>query len=319
MGEFDRITIMKSLINSILTVFIGIFALAQVPVCAQQVRQTVRDELPAFSRIVLGGDFSLNIQYGKQYRARMGVEELFNEYVQFSVNDSTLTVSMDERKVPAEVRKLFRGSGRTPEFRIEVTMPETLRSLRLDGRASLVAADDLVFDPSSVSVQVTDNARIASAMLESKRVELDVDKKAQVTLEVSCDSLIVRQGGNSNLDVTHHAVASRFEAGANASLLVKGETGLLKLDGRGFSKSILNGKAPVMRCRAGGAAQVNAVSLETAQAFAEMSGMGSVLTTAATDDLTVDLSGGATVFFLNDPSIHVLYLKNASLIPYDRK
>ena len=30
--------------------------------------------------------------------ARMAVEELFSDYVQFSVVDSTLTVTMDERK-----------------------------------------------------------------------------------------------------------------------------------------------------------------------------------------------------------------------------
>lgn len=311
---------MKTLNHRILAIAIGIFALALVPVSAQQVRKTVSDELPAFSKIVLGGDFSLDLRYGKQYRARMGVEELFADYVQFSVIDSTLTVSMDERKVPAEVRKLFRGKdSRTPEFRVEVTMPETLRSLQLDGRASLVSADDLVFDASSVALRVMDNARIASVSFGSGRVELSLDKKADVSLGVTCDSLVVRQGGSSSLDVTHHAVACRYEVGGNASLLVKGETGLLKLDAKGFSKSILNGKAPVVRYRMGASAQVNSVSLESAQGFAELSGLGVVLTTAVTEDLTVDMNGGATLYFLNDPAIHIVYLKNASLIPYDRK
>ena len=50
-----------------------------------------------------------------------------------------------------------------------------------------------------------------------------------------------------------------------------------------------------------------------------MAGLNSSLTTAATDELTVDLGTGATVYFLNDPTLRVLYLKNASLIPYDRK
>ena len=100
---------------------------------------------------------------------------------------------------------------------------------------------------------------------------------------------------------------------------MRGETGLLKLDAKGFSKSILNGKAPVARYRIGTSSQVNAVSLENARAFAEVAGLNSSLTTAATDELTVDLGTGASVYFLNDPTLHVLYLKNASLIPYDRK
>lgn len=295
-------------------------ALGALPLSAQRVRSTVQDELPAFSRIALGGEFSLTVRYGKQYRARMAVEELFGDYVQFSVVDSTLTVTMDERKVPGEVRKLFKGKdSRSPEFRVEVTMPETLRELSLDGRAALVAADDLVFDGASVSVKLSDNARIASVAFKADRVRLSLDRKADATLSVSCDSLFVEQGGSSNLDVTHRSTASAFAVSGSTTLLVRGETGLLKLDAKGFSKSILNGKAPVARYRIGTSSQVNAVSLDNARAFAEVAGLNSSLTTAATDELTVDLGTGATVYFLNDPTLRVLYLKNASLIPYDRK
>lgn len=310
---------MKRLNYRLLLVLIAIAAAGSLPLSAQRVRSTVKDELPAFSRIVLGGEFSLDIRYGKQYRARMAVEELFGDYVQFSVADSTLTVTMDERKVPGEVRKLFKGKdSRSPEFRIEVTMPETLRELSLDGRAALVAADDLVFD-ASVSVKLSDNARIASVSFKADRVRLSLDRKADATLSVSCDSLFVEQGGSSNLDVTHRSTASAFAVSGSTTLLVRGETGLLKLDAKGFSKSILNGKAPVARYRIGTSSQVNAVSLDNARAFAEVAGLNSSLTTAATDELTVDLGTGATVYFLNDPTLRVLYLKNASLIPYDRK
>ncbi len=311
---------MKRLNHRLLLVLIAIAASGSLPLSAQRVRATVKDELPAFSRIVLGGEFSLDIRYGKQYRARMAVEELFGDYVQFSVADSTLTVTMDERKVPGEVRKLFKGKdSRSPEFRIEVTMPETLRELALDGRAALVAADDLVFDDSCVSVKLSDNARIASVAFKADRIRLSLDRKADATLSVACDSLSVTLAGGANLDLTHRTAASAFAVSGSASLLVRGETGLLKLDAKGFSKSILNGKAPVVRYRIGTSSQVNAVSLDNARAFAEVAGLNSSLTTAAADELTVDLGTGATVYFLNDPALHVLYLKNASLIPYDRK
>ena len=311
---------MKRLNHRLLLVLIAIAASGSLPLSAQRVRATVKDELPAFSRIVLGGEFSLDIRYGKQYRARMAVEELFGDYVQFSVADSTLTVTMDERKVPGEVRKLFKGKdSRSPEFRIEVTMPETLRELALDGRAALVAADDLVFDDSCVSVKLSDNARIASVAFKADRIRLSLDRKADATLSVACDSLYVTLAGGANLDLTHRTAASAFAVSGSASLLVRGETGLLKLDAKGFSKSILNGKAPVVRYRIGTSSQVNAVSLDNARAFAEVAGLNSSLTTAATDELTVDLGTGATVYFLNDPTLRVLYLKNASLIPYDRK
>ena len=288
-----------------------------MPLFGQSVRETVHEDLPAFHSIELGGDFALDIEYGKQYRMRLSVEELFADYVMFSALDSTLAVTLDERRVPTEVRRLFRGK-EAPVFRVSVTMPETLRSLELDGRSVLLSADDLVVDPDSFELRVTDNARVASLAFGSGRVALTLDKKADVDMSVTCDSLSVSLAGTVDLDMTHHTQVSAFETSGSSTLAVKGETGLLKLNSRGFSKSILNGEAPVVRYKLANSSQVNATLLEAKRAFVEMSGLGS-LTQAASEELSVDLSAGATVYFLNDPAIRVIYLKNASLIPYDRK
>lgn len=261
----------------------------------------------------------MDIRYGKQYAATLGVENLLADYVLFSVMDSTLTVSLDERRVPAEVRKLYRGKdAATPTLNLVVSMPETLRLLRLEDRSVLLSADDLVVDPDGLRVEVTDQARVASFAFGSGCVDLNLDRKGSVKMNVTCDSLHVRQAGNSNLELTYHTQVCAFELNGSCSLAVAGETELMKLDSKGFSKSILNGKAPVVRYKLANSSQVNATMLEAGQAFVEMAGLGT-LTQAASESLTVDLSGGATVYFLNDPAIHVLYLKNASLIPYDRK
>lgn len=304
--------------NSKLVVpFILFVSLVCAPLFGQSVRETVHEDLPAFHSIELGGDFALDIEYGKQYRMRLSVEELFADYVMFSALDSTLAVTLDERRVPTEVRRLFRGK-EAPVFRVSVTMPETLHSLELDGRSVLLSADDLVVDPDSFELRVTDNARVASLAFGSGRVALTLDKKADVDMSVTCDSLSVSLAGTADLDLTHHTQVSAFETSGSSTLAVKGETGLLKLNSRGFSKSILNGEAPVVRYKLANSSQVNATLLEAKRAFVEMSGLGS-LTQAASEELSVDLSAGATVYFLNDPAIRVIYLKNASLIPYDRK
>lgn len=309
---------MKKLTYSFLSLTIFLSALAQ-PLFGQTVRETDYRELPAFHSIELGGDFSLDIQYGKQYEVRLSVEELFADYVMFSALDSTLAVTLDERRVPAEVRRVFRGKdAAAPVFRVFVTMPESLRSLKLDARAVLLSADDLVVDSERFRLQVSENARVASLAFGSGRVELSLDRKADVRMSVTCDSLSVVQAGTANLDLTHHTLVSAFDVSGSSTLALKGETGLLKINARGFTKSILNGTAPVARYKLANSSQVNATLLETSRAFVVMSGLGS-LTQAASEELSVDLSGGATVYFLNDPSIHVIYLKNASLIPYDRK
>ena len=305
--------------NKLVSFVILLGALVHAPLFGQSVRETDHKDLPAFHSIELGGDFALDIEYGKQYTVRLSVEELFADYVLFSVLDSTLAVTLDERHVPAEVRKLFRGKdASTPVFRIYVTMPESLRSLKLSSRAVLLSADDLVVDSDRFQLLVTDNARVASLAFGSGRVALALDKKADVRMSVTCDSLSVVQAGTANLNLTQHTDVSAFDVSGSSTLEVKGETGLLKIDSRGFAKSVLGGEAPVVRYKLANSSQVNATLLESSRAFVEMSGLGS-LTQAASEELSVDLTGGATVYFLNDPAIHVIYLKNASLIPYDRK
>jgi len=310
---------MKALKYRLLALATLFIALASAPTFGQSVREIPVENLTAFHSIEVGGEFVLDIEYGKQYRMQLSVEELFADYVMHSVMDSTLSVTLDERHVPAEVRRLFRGKDAVqPVFRVNVTMPETLRSVKLSSRAILLSADDLVVDSDSFELQITDNARVSSLAFGSGRVTLLLDKKAEANMSVTCDSLTVRQAGTAALELTHHSQVSSFDVSGSSTLTVKGETGLLKLNSVGFSKSILNGSAPVVRYKLANSSQVNATLLEAERAFVEMSGLGS-LTQAASEELTVDLSGGATVYFLNDPAIHVTYLKNASLIPYDRK
>ena len=305
--------------NRILSVFIGILCLGAPALRAQSVRETTRSELPAFSRIELGGEFQAEIRYGKQYQAHLGVETLLADYVRFEVADSTLSVVLDERRVPVEVKRLFRGQDAgSPSFRLVVTMPETLRSLRLTGRAALLAADDLVVDPSGIGIAVTDNARIAAFALRAERVDINLDKRAEASLQAVCDSLQVRLSGSASLQLEQHARTADIGVAGSSALVVSGEVQRLALQARGASKSILNGTAPMARYQLSGTSNVNAVNLESGVARAELSGLCTLLE-AASDDLFADLSSGSTLVFLNDPAIHVLGVKNATLIPYDRR
>ena len=92
---------MKGLAYKILTLVIGIVALGG-PVCsAQALRDVEKNNLSVFTGISLGGDFTLEVRYGAQYSARLTTEEMLADYVQFGVSGGQLSVTLDERKVPA--------------------------------------------------------------------------------------------------------------------------------------------------------------------------------------------------------------------------
>ena len=286
---------------------------------AQTVTRLEPADLPSFDRISLGGDFALELRYGKQFRVQVDVEELYAEYVLLAVEDSSLTVSVDDRRVPGDVRRLYRNrEASQPVFRVSVTMPESLSYLRLADNASLASADDLVFHPDEFALRTTDNARTASFTVPSRRFSLDMDKKSEVLMRCDSDTLFIRMAGNSNLSLEQHVKTTVVNSVANTSLQLEGETEGLDVHLKGTSKAILNGQADHVSFEMANSTNVNAISLECREARATMNGICS-LSLSVTDDLYVDLTHGANLYFLNEPNVHVQYIKNSSLMPYDRK
>ena len=286
---------------------------------AQTVTRLMPEEISAFERISLGGDFALELRYGKQFRVQVDVEELFADYVLMAVEDSSLTVSVDDRRVPGDVRRLYRNrEASQPVFRVSVTMPETLSYLRLSDNASLASADDLVFDPDEFGLRTTDNARTAAFTVRSGRVSLDMDKKSEVQMRSESDTVFVRLAGYASLTLGQRAKRTVVNSVANASVQLEGETEDLDVQMKGTSKAILNGRAARVSFEMANSTNANAISLECREAHASMNGICS-LSLSVTDDLYVDMSHGASLYFLNEPDVHVRYIKNSSLMPYDRK
>ena len=308
---------MRPLVYKILAVAIGILSLGYSAAFAQSPRDIEKNNLSVFTGITLGGEFTLEVKYGSQYAAKLTTEEMLADYVQFAVSDDKLSVSVDERKVPAEVKRLFRGKN-AATYRLIVTMPEGLRSVNLSDKAIFLSADDRVFHPEGVEIIAKENAKINTLKFTSDRVSVKMERKAEATLEVTCDSLDVDMSGSTNLTLTQHAEKVGYALAFNANLVVSGETESLSLSAKGTSKAILNGTAPVASFKVTNASNVNAVNLEVEEARVEMNGL-CTLTQAATQDLYVNIGSGSTLVFKNEPTFHILNVKSASLTPYDKK
>ena len=290
-----------------------------VPGFAQTVTQLDPEDISPFGRISLGGDFALDISYGKQFRVHVDVEELYADYVLLAVEDSSLNISVDDRRVPGDVKRQFRNKEASqPVFRVSVTMPESLTFLRLSDNASLSSADELVFHPDEFALRATDNATTALFTVPSRRVSLDMDKKSEVQMRSDSDTVFVRLAGNSNLTLEQHARTTVVNSVANSSMQLDGETEEMEVHVKGTSKAILNGRADKVSFDMANSTNVNALSLECREAHALMNGI-CTLSLSVTDDLYVDLSHGANPYFLNEPDVHVQYVKSSSIMPYDRK
>ena len=309
---------MNTLFKRVLAVAIGILTLGMSAAYSQSVKDIERESLSAFTGIKLGGDFVLDLRYGTQYQAKVSTEELLAEYIQFDVSGGVLTVSMDERKVPAEVKRLFRGKNNAATFKLIVTMPQALRTLSLEDKAVLATVSELVVSPEGLDISLKENARIASFNITADRVNVKMERKAEAVLEVTADSLAVDMSGSASLDLTQHVSKVGYTLSYNANLVSGGETESMVLNAKGTSKAILNGRAPVVSYKVTNASNVNAVNLSTEEAHVEMSGL-CTLTEAATQDIYINIGAGANLIFRNEPVIHILSVKNASITPYDKR
>ena len=296
---------MKQLVFRILAIVIGMTALGCSIAGAQSLKEIEKDELAAFSAITLGGDFTLELHDGDEYAAKVTTEEMLAEYIRFTVADGTLTVTLDERNAAT--------------YRLEVTMPAALKRLTLNDKAILLTADDDVVSAEGLDIVMKDNARIAGFGISTGRVSFRMERKAEATVEVRCDSLDVQMSGSSSLTLKQEVRRAGYVLSYNASLVVDGEASeRMGVQTKGTAKAILNGRAPVVDYKVTNASNVNAVNLECEEAHAEMSGL-CTLTQAAGRDLFVNIGSGATLVFLNEPSFHILGIKNASVTPYDKK
>lgn len=308
---------MRQLVYKILAIAVGIFALGSSVAFSQSLRDVEKDNLPVFTGISLGGEFTLEIRYGANYSAKLTTEDMLADFVLFGVSNGKLSVTLDERKVPAEVKRLFRGKN-TPTYRLIVTMPEGLRSITLEDKSVLLSADDRVFSPEGFDLSMKESTRVSQLTFTSDLVTVKMERKAEATLDVTCDSLAVDMSGSSNLTLAQHAGKVGYALAFNANLVVNGEAEALSISSKGTSKAILNGTAPVAAFTVTNASNVNAVNLEVEEARVVMSGL-CTLTQAATRDLFINIGSGSNLVFKNEPAIHILNVKSASITPYDKK
>jgi len=143
---------MKTLLDKSLKSFIGMITLATLLVFAPQrvmaqslTAQLSEKEIPVteFDSIHVSDDFEVTLSRGA-YGVRMTVDKELLPYVEVYVKAKTLYVSYDERSVPKELKKLYKGkNGLTPVFRIVAYTPE-IKSVTLEDNATFIGIEEFM-------------------------------------------------------------------------------------------------------------------------------------------------------------------------------
>lgn len=268
--------------------------------------------LSPFSNLKVAGTFSVSLVRGADYRALVTVEESYMDYIICQVTDGVLKIDIDERRVPAEIKRQFRAKGTSdPAFSAIIYVPELIRSVELDGKAVLCDSED-VFDKGRVAFDLDDNSNMKNVEISSQEVELSLQNKSTADVKVSCKKLAVDTSNTSSLTIEEESEDSSYSLQGSSKIVAKSHAVHMEIKTKANSSMKLFGSGDSISYNLSGTSEVNALSFEVPDAKITMTSV-CALYQAAYRSLTLNLNGGSALYFTNEPQVSIENIKSSTV------
>lgn len=288
-------------------------ALLSIPALAQIKVTQYSQDVSSFNVVDVSQQFEVSVVRGDNYSVNFTVDEPFKDYVNCSVSESKLFISVDEKKVSNDVKKMYKGKGAPePTFRAVITTPTYIHGIYMHDKSVFFEARDVMAED-DVTIFAAENAQIKTIVIASQNVNVELDKKANATLTITANKLVVNTAGNSICAITADAKECELNTKNASQLTVDGTIDIYKVNAAEGSKLNLSGTAPEVSYTCNGKATVNADELKTENAFVSMAG-GCNLSIAPSRSIKMNLAKGSTLTFTGDPIISIEAIKSASVI-----
>lgn len=335
---------MKRLIDKNLKAFIGMIAFAAVlvlapqPVRAQSLAAQLADkEIPVseFNGINVSNDFEVSLARGA-YGVRLTVDKDLQPYVEVYVKAKTLYLSFDEKSVPKEIKKLYKGKGGlTPVFRAVVYTPE-IKSIALNDNASFIGVDEflspefeltaagksqvknLALNATTAKIILKKNAQAILSVKSDRGVEVSTDGNANLKLTFSGNELAVNSDGSSVVVASGPCHSMNLFTSGSSQVSVTSETEKVNVTCEGSSKVILSGKGDNLTVKGTRSSSVDAYAMPFNEVDANLANSSSV-TTSVSRRVDATLVGGSSLYYSGSPEFRIGKIVKSTLAPYGTK
>jgi len=322
---------MKNLFSKLLCLAVLASAFA-FPSRAQFVNHLEESTLPVgeFTMVSANGDFEVTLSKGS-YGVRLTTDKNLTPYVQVYVRSNTLYLTYDEKSVPKDIKKLYKGKNASqPVFRAVVSMPQ-LNGIELDDNVILSSAE--AFYGSDIVISLTDKAQVRNLTVQGNSITVNMKKNAQAALTLTADKKMeVTTDDKAILKLAEKAREITLNAKGNSDNALSGEGEILNLNlsekttGNvshrtknavlnvgGSSKLILTGTGEYLEVKGGKNAEVEAVAFPVKTMKAELD--GGKVNVAVEKEMNVTLLGGSSLFFTGSPTLIVNKIVKSTLAP----
>ena len=322
---------MKNVFSKLLCLAVLASAFA-FPSRAQFVNHLEESTLPVgeFTMVSASGDFEVTLSKGS-YGVRLTTDKNLTPYVQVYVRSNTLYLTYDEKSVPKDIKKLYKGKNASqPVFRAVVSMPQ-LNGIELDDNVILSSAE--AFYGSDIVISLTDKAQVRNLNVQGNSITVDMKKNTQAALTLTADKKMeVTTDDKAILKLAEKAREITLNAKGSSDNALSGEGEILNLNLSekttsnvnhrtknavlnvgGSSKLILTGTGEYLEVKGGKNAEVEAVAFPVKTMKAELD--GGKVNVAVEKELNVTLLGGSSLFFTGSPTLIVNKIVKSTLAP----
>ena len=309
-----------------------------LPLLAQAYTPQLEDKsfpVNDFTAVSADSDFDITLVKG-EHGARLTTDKQLAPYVQIYVRSQTLFITYDEKSVPKDVRKLFRGRGApVPVFHVVVTLPE-LGGVSLSDNAKLTGSEE--FTGNHFELSLADKSRVGNLVVKAGSARVLMKKGSQAVLNLAAVSKVeVNAEGNSTLSLQTDTPELAVNADNGAVLNISGKIGKSDILTAGSSKTtlvhepetavvkmagssslVLTGKAESMRVATERNAKLNAVEFPVKTLQAVMAGSSKAEVNVA-EELEVTLQGGSALYYTGAPVFKINKIVKSTLSPLENK
>lgn len=267
-------------------------------------------EFSEFDALVVSNGFKVAVTNDPGYGAKLTVDDALENYVQCYVKGKTLYIDMDEKSVPKELKKQYKGKNAPQPVLKAVVYVPVLNSITLNDDASFSALEPIHAD--NFNLNLTGGTTIQNITVNAKTATLGVNKKSSLTLKVTADEIKVTGDGNASMKLDYSAGRLKVENGGSAELILNGDADKVEISTSHSAQLTLAGKSSSIEVSGkGGSSKVEASNLSVKEAVISLG--GATVNVTPSDKLELDLSKGATVNFSGNPQIKLVKIQNATV------
>lgn len=295
-----------------------VVAIAASTVSSLAQTRTIEREFSEYDALSISSDFKVSMVESKDgaYTAKLNVDDVFESYVECYVKAKTLYIGLDEKSVPKDLRKQFKGKNSSgPVLEAVVYIPE-LKSVELKDASTFSSQSEIVAD--GFKLDLTGESSISNLIVSAKEISLKVSKKAKLTSSsAKATDLTISADGNGEMTLEYSAKKLEVKNEGSASLTLNGDCDKATVNTSNSSKTFISGKASSLKVQGGGGTSLGGSSLVDAGSLAVKDAAVAVnsaeVKVNSENTLSMDLGKGSKLTFKGDPIITIVGIQNSSV------